>query len=207
MKDKRTIAIPIVIAILLSTLGIAYAHWSDMIKINGTVEMGSLTLGFVEVTCVDKEYLTFYPDPVPPGKDNARCICSLDEYVQDEHTLKEGYRKLWVKIEDGYPSYYCFATFIVENLGTVPAVFKTITLTAEAPLVAVEVAPGLWELKDTSKPGEPVVINVEIVNLIDVQLDFCEKTKAQIDTYIKQPAQECHEYKYHVEIVAENWDP
>lgn len=201
IKDKRTIALPLLIAIILSSLGIAYAHWSEVIRINGTVEMGSLTLGFIEVVCVDKEYVEELP------KDIGKFECSLDEYVMDEHTGKEGYRKIHVKIINGYPSYYVFATFIVDNLGNVPAVFKTVTLMPDPPLVAVFVPPNEWELIDPTLPGEPVVLNVRLVNLVNIQLDPCHQTKAELDTFIKQPAPECHTYSFHVEIVAENWDP
>ena len=199
------LAVPVLLMIALSILGVAYAHWQDMIRINGIVNTGSLSVGFVDVVCVDKE--------TKEGllKDVGNCSCGLDEWFKDPHTNKTGYKKLWVNITNGYPSYYCEATFILRNLGTVPAVIVNFTLTPEPPLVAVYAPtalwPDRWELRDTSKPGNPVALTIVVVNFVGEQLEPCVPEKGQIDTFINQTAQECHTYKYHAEFGIVNWDP
>ena len=195
------LVIPIVLAIMLSILGLAYAHWQDEIKINGTVNTGTLNVGFIDLLCVDKEFKENLL------KDVGDCDCWLDEWVKDEHTGKEGYKKLWINVTNGYPSYYCEATFVIQNLGTVPAIFKNFTIYPDPPLKFVKIATNLWEARDTSITGEPAVFNLELVNLVDLQLDPCNKTKAEVDIHFKQSAPECHTYTFHIEIGVVNWDP
>lgn len=195
------IAIPIVVMITLSIAGLAYAHWTDLIKINGIVNTGTLNIGFVDVTCADKEYKEDLP------KDVADCDCWLDEEVTDVHTNKTGYKKLWVNITNAYPSYYCDVTFVLQNLGTVPGVFKTFTLIPTAPLDFIKTSATTWEGIDTSMPGDPVVFNLEFVNLMELQLDPCNKTKAELDIHFKQTAPECHSYEFEIEIGINSWDP
>jgi hypothetical protein len=195
------IAIPIVVMITLSIAGFAYAHWTDLIKINGIVNTGTLNIGFVDVLCADKEYKEDLP------KDVADCDCWLDEEVTDVHTNKTGYKKLWVNITNAYPSYYCEVTFVLGNLGTVPGVFKNFTLIPTAPLDFIKTSATTWEGIDTSMPGDPVVFNLEFVNLMELQLDPCNKTKAELDIHFKQTAPECHSYEFEIEIGINSWDP
>jgi len=195
------IAIPVVAMIMLSAAGLAYAHWSDLIKINGIVNTGTLAIGFVDFDCVDKEYKEKLP------KDVADCDCWLDEEYTDVHTNKTGYKKLWFNVTNAYPSYYVHVTFVLQNLGTVPGVFKNFTLTGTPPLEFQYIGGNMWEGKDTSFTPARVVLNVEFVNLIGLQLDPCNKTKAEVDIHFKQSAPECHSYEFEIEIGINAWDP
>ena len=193
------IAIPVVAMIVLSVVGFAYAHWTDLIRINGIVKTGTLSIGFVEIICVDKEYQEDLP------KDVADCDCWLDEEYTDVHTNKTGYKKLWVNVTNAYPSYYVHVTFALQNLGTVPGVFKNFTLIGTPPLAFVATSPTTWEGIDTAL--NKTVFNLEFVNLVGLQLDPCNKTKAEVDIHFKQTAPECHTYEFHIEIDINSWDP
>ena len=201
IPDKRMIAIPVIAMIILSVAGLAYAHWSDLIKINGIVNTGTLAIGFVDVFCADKEFKEELP------KDVACCDCWLDEEYTDVHTNKTGYKKLWFNITNAYPSYYCDVTFVLSNLGTIPGVFKNFTLTGTPPLEIVKTSGTTWEGIDTSFTPARIVFNLEFVDLIGVQLDPCNKTKAELDIHFKQSAPECHSYEFEIEININAWDP
>jgi len=41
MQNKKIAAIALIIAITLSAFGFVYARWSDMVTIDGVVEMGA----------------------------------------------------------------------------------------------------------------------------------------------------------------------
>lgn len=195
------IAIPVVAMIMLSVAGLAYAHWTDIIRINGIVNTGTLNIAFDHAFCIDKEWYQGLP------KDVGCCECWLDEFVKDVHTNKTGYKKLWINITNAYPSYWCNTTFVLHNIGTIPGVIKNHTFMPTPPLVFEHVSGYHWVGKDTSLPGDPVVFNLEFVNLIDLQLDPCNKTKAEVDIHFKQSAPECHSYSFHIEIWVINWDP
>ncbi|GAG82033.1 unnamed protein product [marine sediment metagenome] len=46
------------------------------------------------------------------------------------------------------------------------------------------------------------IINFDFVNLIGMQLEPCNDTKAEVDVHIKQDAEECHTYSFKVVIDA-----
>lgn len=202
-------AIPVVVMIMLSAAGLAYAHWTDLIRINGIVKTGTLSIGFDHAYCIDKETWWFlHPELAPPGweyKDVACCDCWLDEEHTDVHTNKTGYKKLWINITNAYPSYWCNVTFVLRNLGTIPGIFQNFTLIGCPPLVFVSTGPGMWEAVDTDL-GK-VVFNLEFIDLVGIQLDPCHKTKAEVDIHFKQTAPECHSYCFDIEIGIIQWDP
>lgn len=193
------IAIPVIAMIMLSVAGLAYAHWTDLIKINGIVNTGTLNIGFDHAYCLEKESWLDLP------KDVACCDCWLTENVTDVHTNKTGYKKLWINITNAYPNYWCNVTFVVRNLGTIPGVFKNFTLTPTPPLAFVATSPTTWEGIDTAL--NKTVFNMEFIDLIGIQLDPCNKTKAELDIHFKQSAPECHSYEFHIQIDIINWDP
>jgi len=101
MKTKMT-AIFAVLLVALAVVGFAYAHWSEMLFIEGTVNTGSLDAVMSVGTCWDTETAL---------KDYSRIECSLK--VNDPKTLI-------VTIYNAYPciDYYC--KFDVTNTGTIP---------------------------------------------------------------------------------------
>lgn len=195
-------AIPVVAMIMLSVAGFAYAHWTDLIRINGIVNTGTLNVVFDHAFSIDKEWYNDLP------KDVADCNVWLTENVTDVHTNKTGYKKLWINITNAYPSYWCNTTFVLHNIGTVPAVFKNFTLKADSPLDFKLIKSNrevVWEGIDTSL--NVTVFNMVFIDLKDVQLDPQDTTKAQLDIHFKQTAPECHTYTFHMEIWWNSWDP
>lgn len=199
IHDKRMLAIPVIAIIMLSVTGLAYAHWTDIIRIDGIVKTGTLNIGFDHAFCIDKEWFLGLP------KDVADCSCWLTDKVTDVHTNKTGYKKLWINITNAYPSYWCNTTFVIRNLGTVPGVFKNFTLISTPPLAFVATSATTWEGIDTVL--NKTVFNMEFIDLMGLQLDPCNKTKAELDIHFKQTAPECHSYEFHIEIGINSWDP
>jgi len=192
------LALPILLTTALSMIGFAYAHWSESIFINGTVNMGSLTVVFSTYEppmCWDKDDLT---------KDVAETTCWYDNLVTDPHTSKEGYTKMWVVISNGYPSYWVHCTFILQNIGTIPAMIDSLVFSdPEGKLTWVSVTSNSGYFVDGA--GKPI-INIEVVNNVPYQLDPCSKNKMEIDIDLKQDALECHTYHFEVGIVYEQWN-
>jgi hypothetical protein len=213
MHNKKMIVLPFMAILMLSVVGVAYAHWSDFIKIAGYAEMGSLTLAFDPdeiLGCVDNE------PTLPVPKDVAWCdvYYDPDSYVYDEHTDKYGYKVLVFEIYNAYPQYEVnLVTVVPHNIGTVPLVITDFNMwdpTGELEFVWTTPPPAspaygyFW--KDFDGDGvydqdTEEIINVKIVNFVGVQLDPCESTKGEIDFEFKQPAEECHHYYFKVELV------
>ena len=217
MQNKKIGAMALIIAITLSIFGLAYATWSDTVTIDGTLEMGSMTLAFHPdeiLDYVDNEGLL----PVPKDIGWAEIYYDPASYVYDDHTDKDGYKVLVFVIHDAYPQYEVhFTTVRVHNIGTIPLHITDINVwdpTGElnwewtAPPPATPATGFFW--KDFNGNGsydpDEEVMNVDIVNFVCVQLDPCESIKGEVDIDFKQSAEECHTYRFMIEIVAIQWN-
>jgi len=231
MKNRRMLVIPVAAVIMLSIIGVAYAHWSDAVKVEGTVEMGVLTLAFdhVEPALCDE----FHWDPTHTqkllgefeGKEVGDCNAYYTEEIYEEHTDKLGFKVLNIDILNAYPQYIVHTVFKLHNIGNIPIDIAYYEITGEkrdGTTLAViydllwydpdeDWIGELWE--DVDKDGEVdtagpdlLVINLEITNALPFQIDPCNTNKAQIDMEFKQDAEECHVYTLHVKIVGVQWN-
>lgn len=205
MRSKQILAVSLMVIIALSIVGFVYAHWSDIVTIEGTVKMGTGSIGFTELVCEE-----MYADPVTGlkvpgewlGKDVGWVEYTLVDLVQDPHTEKFGYKTALVTIHNAYPSYQVHIIFAIENLGTIPVIFTEINIWD--PTGTLDWDDVLLALVDPVT-GDPI-INFDVVNLIGIQLDYCQDTKAEVDVHFKQEAEECHTYQFMVQIVAVQWN-
>jgi hypothetical protein len=197
----------------------AYSTWFDTVQIEGTIHMGSATIGLTELTCVEK-----YRDPDTGlkvdgewlGKDVGRIECRLEDLIEDPHTGKLGYKKAIVDVIGAYPSYQVHIIIAIGNLGTLPVHFVNITITGfdvtDNEILIFEWLPSFGFEKgvfknDVDGDGDlEDIINVDIVNFVCHQLDPCHDTKGEVDLHFKQDAEECHTYTFKVEIVAVQWN-
>ena len=226
MNRKKLVATTLLMTIALSTVGYVYAAWTDMVKIYGTVEMGSLTLAwdwYEPPSCIEKH--------IPPGgsqlvdgeylgKDVANCTAYLDltTYVEDEHTGKNGTKKFIIIVENAYPQLYVHTIYKIHNIGTIPIWLYGMEFEGEkrdymdnliCPLVYDSTKSGLFEDYDRDgiqDPEENIVINLDWVNGLPYQLDPNIPNKGEFDMDFKQEAQECHTYKIWVSIVGIQWN-
>jgi len=220
METKKIMATFAVLMIALSVLGVVYAHWSDLIRINGTVDMGSLTFGFTSIImCEDGKMVDgqiVKPEPKPVGD----VKCELGESEIDPHSGKTVYKKLWITLTNAYPEYVAQCTYTLDNGGTIPL---DVTLYC-VPLEPVDGLTYRWEdtngdghpetivgFVDTNGNGErdadePAVINIWFEPWFGGQIDPCNSKQDTIIIHIKEPAEECHTYRFEITIHAEQWN-
>jgi len=205
-----------VLMIAMSIVGFAYAHWSDVIRINGYVQAGTLNLAFREIE-PPVEYTRKPDGSLDPTEGGKPWVCNttsyLTKFVRDCKTNKTGYKKLWINITNGYPCYEVHQTFIIHNIGSIPldvVNYNILDPTGVLTWVRDPTVPS-WQFKgdlvDNSTGEEIPIINIEIVDSkVPYQLEPCESQKMEIDFHIKQEALQCHDYYIEVEIVYEQWD-
>jgi hypothetical protein len=214
---KKTALMCLVIVLAFGGLGVGYAHWSDYLYVDGTVEMGTLTLAFDA-----EEFLDYIDIEEATGdKDigSARIYYDPDSYILDEHSGKEGYKTLVFEILNAYPQYEVhFTTVVLHNIGTIPIHIVGIKLWDpdgvlnwewEEPPPTTPSYGFFWKDKDGDgayDPGEEEIMNVLIKNFVCIQLEPCESTKGEIDIDFKQPAEECHTYRFMVEFEGIQWN-
>jgi predicted ribosomally synthesized peptide with SipW-like signal peptide len=236
MKKIGFIALTIIM--VFGSIGAAYAMWSDTVTINGPVTTGTLNLTIeLEPNPCNEYYWTDddgdgiidpgelhageYPgyDGVP--KDVGSCTAILTDPETDLVTGKEGHQTLSIVVNNAYPGYMVYTTFLLHNIGTVPLdvvlyqragkVTKpdgTVYDLLWGPGVA-----GMWrsvyedlDRSGTITAGDLEVLNFRITNGLPVQIDPCNVDKREIDLHFKQPLQQESTYTFTVIISAEQWE-
>lgn len=231
MKTKKLAAIPLLVAIALSVFGFVYASWKDTVYIEGTVQMGSLTLAFdyVEPPSCAEYWLNHTTGALVPGeyknKSVGDCSAHYSDEITDVHTGKKGYETLIINVTNAYPQYHVHTTFKLHNIGLIPIDICNYNITGEkrnSTTMAVvynllwydpdgDYIGELWEdvngnkVVDTAGP-DLLVINLEITNSVPYQIDPCHTNKAEIDIDFKQDAEECHVYTIHVTVIGVQWN-
>ena len=240
MEKKKLAAMSLIIAIALSTFGFVYAAWRDYVTIGGTVNMGSLTLAFSTYESPTCTEYNLNPDPPPEwiegemeGKNVASCNAYYDpdSLITDEHTGKQGYKKLIIEVNNAYPGYAVHTTFMVHNIGTIPIYVYGVSFTGEKRdskenlvynLTAVSwiekdeqgkgkrIVGEIYEDVDGSgdvSDGDILVINFVVINHeFPFQLDPCHENKMELDIDFKQEAEECHTYLLYFELLGVQWN-
>jgi hypothetical protein len=142
MKTIGLLLLAIILAV--GAMGIGYAHWSDTVYINGTVETGMVRVGIVDQDSNDDGIDDNGVDPIwpeadwpvpcgwlapddPEGKDvaTANCILSEQKICCDGETLLEHdndpcYEVMSISLNNTYPNYAPSFQFHVANCGSIP---------------------------------------------------------------------------------------
>ncbi len=227
MNTRKTSLLSLSIVILLSLLGAVYAHWSDVVTIEGTINMGSLTLSFDYVEppdCNEYHWNEAHDQLIAGeylGKDVGNCTAYYTENITDPHTGKEGYKKLIIVVDNAYPQYIVGIVFKLHNIGTIPIKIIGYNITGEKRnATGHKIYNLLWQDDGDGKgsiyedvngngvvdAGDIEVINLEVTDSLPTQIDPCKKYKAEIDLEFKQEAEECHTYILIVEIIGIQWN-
>lgn len=218
MQNKRIVVLPLMIIIALSIFGFVYAHWSDMVTVQGEVEMGSLTLAWdISEVLVSIDRETWEKDK---NVSWAKIYYDLPaSYVEDVHTGKNGCKTLVFEIYNAYPQYWVhFTTVTVHNIGNVPLNITGINVWDPTGylnwtwIVSPPFSPAegvFWRDFNTDGDRDPDtedIMNVLIKNFVFEQLDPCEAKKGEVDIDFKQPAEQCHTYRFMMSIEAMQWN-
>lgn len=226
MKAKR-VALPLVLIMVLSTLGIAYAAWTDYVLIEGEANMGSLTLAFdydeppictefhrrPDTGLIPGEYL---------GKDVATSVARYEDIVYDYHMDKYGYKRMIIDITNAYPCLYVYTTFKLHNIGTIPlSIYEYVFSGGKYDKAGELIYDILFErtgaetyelyedINDNGIVDDPdvAVMWASIPFLTQYpQIEPCESYKTEIDFHFLQPAQQCHTYRIVVRVGAIQWN-
>jgi hypothetical protein len=210
---KKLGLISLAMVLALGTLGVGYAHWSDTVYINQTVETGTVKIGIIKAGVTleqEKDVATVQPleflEPVAPWP--------YDTPVGAEDFA---YNKVAVILDNAYPSLWADIAIYVGCVGSVPVHLTGLNIydpSGELTFEWVDPPPhaanpsGFFYV--TGDPDKVEIINVVIGNLIHeppTQLHEGEWDKADLLFHIKQPAKQNHTYTFEFEITATqyNW--
>jgi hypothetical protein len=197
-----------------SIAGVAFAHWSDVVYIDGTVEMGELIVGWLDIKmCWDNE------DTFEPPKEVAEPECWLEVPESSVHhdPPQTVFKVLYIVVHNAYPQYRAYCKVDLKNAGTIPAHIVGLSITDPDGVLTIEPDPAdptHYEImKDVDGDGDlEAIINLYIYKqetgapLVCNQLDPCTDEPVDIVLEFKQEAEECHTYRFVIEILAVQWN-
>jgi hypothetical protein len=105
MRNKKLMALPLLVIFALSVTGYAFANWTKTLTINGTVETATLDLTFSYVSLVTET------DPYDVG------TTELDPSGYTTGTV----HNVMMTVNNAYPGYKARISFDITNIGTIPA--------------------------------------------------------------------------------------
>ena len=159
---KKAMGMFAALALAMAMTGVAYAHWSQIIYIEGTVETGEVTVGWLSADNDDDEYL---------GKDVGSVVVRL-EGVKGTHETDNIYETLVIELNNVYPSYEAEITVEIANGGTIPV-----------NLVDFDIYP----VSDNDNLLDYLDWEITYVDWPDCpQIDPCETVEADIVIHIEQ---------------------
>lgn len=187
MRNAKIVALPMVLMLGLLMSGLAFAHWSEILWIEGSVATGELDMELLSVSSDDP------PGSNDPGKDKD-VGCTEVELVD---TDGDGdYDTAVIEITNAYPCYEVYVHFTVHNNGTIPAHFKGFG--PQPPFVKTD---SYWEA--SLFEGD---ITVEGWNGYDEQFHPSERHDYTIWIHIEQSAEELTPYEFTVEVCFDQWN-
>jgi hypothetical protein len=201
VKGTKKVAILfLALTVALGAMGAGFAHWSQTLYINGTVETGTFLVGFEDQYTDDPPAVDGTPGviipqnspddgTIDPGYDKnvAACDCELLFYKGD-HDGVDLFEKVHVTVLNGYPCYTNILTVTIGNGGTIPAnvgdasvtVINGVPLAQAIPLPKCETVP-----VDLNGDGLPD-INLHWDGPEDQQIDPCQTKDFTLTIHVKQ---------------------
>lgn len=133
MRNTKLLALPMVVMLGLLSTGLAYAHWSETLFVNGQVDTGELDWEFIAWSCLDTgvDYHSrdgfagppplFWPDP--EGKD-----VGWQEIIPHDTDGDGDIDTLEFNLYDVYPSYFTSVSVYAHNNGTIPLIIDSVII-------------------------------------------------------------------------------
>jgi hypothetical protein len=208
MKKIGLLCLALVLA--LGTLGVGYASWTDTIFVTGTVDTGSVSIGFSKISTSE-----------PFGEIEDKEVGEIDGSLTGDIKCQIEYAGVPVNVYEkaefvmtnAYPCYQTAVFLDVACCGTVPVKITSLTITMvrvdpENPTTILETL--TWVATATggifnNAAGE-TVFSIDVVNLVGDQLHQGEKDVLEFDMHVKQPAEQNAMYIITITITGTQWD-
>ena len=206
MRNAKIVALPMVLILGLLISGLAYAHWSDILWIEGSVATGDAEWEFLYNSISQKD---------PPGTNDWTCdygLINLRQLDKDigsttcEFVDTDGdgdWDTLAVSLDTVYPCYYEHIAFYVQNIGTVPLVIQKVVLDGQ------EYTAPFYATLDLDGDGYDD-IEIYYGNNFGQQMDpyptIPYKVDISFDIHVLQDAPEGTTLSFTIEIIAVNWN-
>ena len=203
MRNTKLLAWPMVLMLGLLSTGVAYAHWSQTIYIEGSVASGDLDWEFVGVTYLDPDYgipdyhcndgFTGFPIFWMGDKDVGYAYAEIDPI--DSQIVR-------VYLYNVYPSYFNEISVYAHVTGSTPLIFAMVVIDEEEILATPAPVVGLDLDGDT-------LDDIEILwgNSLGEQRENCEIfDEMSFWIHILQDAPQGETLSFTISLVGVQWN-
>lgn len=182
--------------VMLASMGIAFAMWSETLKINVTVNTGEVDVAWVEAWSND----TIEKPDVPL---DVTTVTIEPEVYDDEGDLI----KFKAVIDNAYPSYKVGIYGKVLNIGTIPVKLLNATLRYDDKEIPLKLCQWVdLDFNDDGYPDLNVHLGLADDGGDDIQIDPNEYDIYELVIHVKQEADELATYEFEVEFVFAQWN-
>jgi len=194
----KTLGLFLCTLIAMSTCGITYAQWNDVVEIRSRMRFGTYSLRFVSPLV--------FSDSDDATKDVGKCTC---EYAVPD-AESGGFETLEISITNAYPGYEAYCTFTLENVGSFSDHIYEIEIIPGTGLLVGETKydtegnPIGWRLDDfnTNEPLLQIYIYEDTdSSLVCNTLNPGDSLQGKVNVQVDENAQECHSYSFEVKIL------
>lgn len=228
MDTTKIMATFAILMVGLSIAGFAYAHWTSIVKIEGTVHMGELIVGIRSNTTDKLKYVTWYETTngvletsfSTPKPWVANATVDLSDLQTSAHhaPLETVAHTMTVTMNNTYPQWDLHIAFFIKNAGTIPAnfagdKFSGTDITDSETLSFVETTAWYWNGthwidKGYMTDGTHVIMNVNITAQLphDLQTEPCHAYPVTIDLEFPETVEQCHKYTFTWETDWVQWN-
>jgi hypothetical protein len=203
MRNKKLMPIPMLLVFALVTVGFAYAHWSQTLIIEGSVESGEVDWEFVGASCSDTSGNDYncrdgFAGPYPLFWQVDKDVGSTSVEIINPHTVA-------LTLTNVYPSYYTSVSVYAHNTGTIPLIFDKVIIKDDITV----------EIRDDPTPIVKLDLNgdgkkdIEIwwLNGFGEQREPCEMfPELSFWIHILQDAPQGATLTFTIELVAIQWN-
>ena len=209
MKKIGLLCLALVLA--LGALGVGYASWNDTIFVTGTVNTGTVELGFSKIMCSE-------PFGEFEDKEVGEIDCELtgDILCQVEYAGEptDVYREAVFTLTNAYPCYRTAVVVDVASCGSIPVKITELTITmkqvdCQDPATIIETLTWVGTTGHNgyfnNAAGE-TVFAIDVVNLVGTQLHEGDKDSVEFDMHVKQPAEQNACYIITISITGIQWN-
>ena len=189
MRNPKLLALPAVVILGLLMSGLAFAHWSEILWIEGSVATGELDVELINVSSSD-----------PPGSNDEGVDkdvgCTTVDMIDNDGD--GDFDTALITITNAYPCYEVYVHFTVHNNGTIPAHFKGF---GPQPPFAYNPVTYRWEasLFDGA-------ITIHGWDGYGEQIHPCQNFDYTIWIHIEQAAEENTTYQFTIEVWFDQWN-
>jgi hypothetical protein len=204
MKRSPVIVATVLTLLIASMAGVAYAHWTKIITVDGTVTSGTLDWIFYQIKSTDSG-----TDPddhcghgfTPPFIENSKHVGTTTVWLdQDPHFAH-------VLLENVYPCYYVTVNFYPMSIGTIPIKIDTLKVYDEAGGLIATIRTSGNKYFSIDRDGDGLC-EIEFLYLdnFGTQLHEGEFVEISFWIHICEDAEQLSTYGFKFELSCINWN-